>query len=364
MNYYDFYEIVNSSEQFKCIKNSFLTSKFILDDKNISSLVKNIIDTYEYSNLSYNQTGILLINKKQTKPSYIKEFDEMIKKLCGVYIFEFVKFISYRINIIKILNLIYDDMIISDNKMKYKNLFKLFIKLLKYTNINYKNIFTELKNIGFQSEFKSFGDFIKILIQHIDEIQNFDIVSNKFEVNKIIKIILNNIEGIKDINIKTIDELVLDIEQYNRVYDGSFINSAHKIYEKIKENDYFDSEFTTSIKQSIINKLVELIQEIKKIKPDLILECDNGLLNDISDSITSKLILVGYVIAKNYDNNLKFDKISRIQFKSIYIGILDSEVNFDVFTDSQKQFIFYILLSADKIKQSEEVYNEKIGSNE
>lgn len=360
MNYYEFYEIVNSSEQFKCIKNGFITSKFILDDKNISMLVKNIIDTFEYSNLSYNQTGVLLINKKQTKPSYIKEFDEMIKKFVGVYIFEFVKFLSYRINIIKILNLIYDDMVICDNKIKFKNLFRLLIKLIKFTNINFKKIYTQVKEIGFQHDFKSFGEFIKVLLQHIDEVQNFDINSCKFEINKIIRIIIDNIEGIKEINISKIDDLVLDIENYNKVYEGSFILSSQKIYEKIKDNEYFDTEFTISIKQSIVSKLVELIQEIKKIKPDIKINCENELLNDISDWIISKLILLGYVIAKNYDNNLKFDKISRIQFKSIYIGILDSEIDFNTFTDSQKQFIFYILLSADKIKQSEEIYFESM----
>ena len=351
--------------------------------KNENNLVRNIL------NITKNKNIILFLNKKNKVESKRKGLfllnkfilDESNAELIINNINEIFMFIYFELNYFQEKNII---LLIEGltcilhlfecfmNKNNLKNFYfenKNFIEIIIYnfnekiTNIKIKNIFFKLLYIFFN--LYSIADVLNILIKNLSKvINNEEIIKHYLLFIK--NILEKNKNNIKNINLKSLLNFIIQVEDINNNYHEIKLLSAkiicvlYKIYGKIikdyiksKNESFFyiiENEINKNEKEkNNINELnTKITNKIGQSKSFMIknkinfnnkirkLNTNNNFRKDIGKEITPKLLLQlssgDFISKKNgidFINNLikKYKNISIKGLKDLFLLIKDKLSN-------------------------------------
>lgn len=363
------------------IKDGIQGTEFNIDVP-FDKLIKKITDSYEFNLVSCQQSGIPVSKDIETKKkSFCIDFDKRCNNLLTIFNFEIVKYILFKINakilLSKLLREIKNDEINinSNNHDLFKSNIKLWIRIFNSTKLQIEPSFiTWLKETKF---YKFHGSILPIDIFK-DIISDIKKVNNNIEHidlrKTIIEIFEKMIEYSKSpttIEINSLDDLIINVEHLDIVYEGSFLKRAKNLHKSnpLTEKYILDfmnkygvgKEIENEIKPALVEKnFIILINYIKKIYPDIEIKLTHEFIENLADILIDFYLSLTDKILTVYENIAMFDHAFRFHFKTIIMAMQFNLIKYERFQPSQLTLLHYALLLPSDIKKSFGIIEKKI----
>lgn len=412
-------EIHDKSGTLEHFVAGFQKSQFVENNPEITNLVKSILtklisDSDKQKIYNQLQSGGIANHSPSKndickKQSFCTEFNMMIMNLVGLIGFEFSKYLLVLFGSKLFINRIINEI---NDCITYEHIETCIRCLHNLLLLGTENI--ELPNPITLSESFVLSNYLDINIKvnddeetldyysatnpanHLDEvmtslmkyihvrIKSENIISFNQDRNAFVDL-LNDLSNKLTLNIyqiNSVNDLIINLGNFNVCYDKSFIKMFEILYnESFADiphefwNDYkphviyIEKELNVDVKCSkyldIFNKYYRKIFD-DTYKCALEVLCDNLLKINVTDSmyelmsdITLNLLLC---LCRKISNNQLvysyFGKSTRIQFIQIFQSVMDCAPRLHMFSPSQRAIIHYILLSDKIILDSVKSVNE------
>ena len=372
----------NPLEYKDSIINGFEQSEFQIDTKgkdypNFYEMIKILIDNYDYYKFSNKSDGMPGNNDKKNKVSYTSDFSIVISNIVSLFGFELVRSILYHVNIKYILS----DIV--ENMGKSKNIKGLSLLFIKYHNLftkyklayNTQEFINELNETKFNKQYKCNNILQVFDIIYTDFLKRDETFFNEIseEIINVLTLLNNNLKLITNIDINSIDDIISNLGQFDKVYQGSFLMIAKSLYEVSTKK--LESAITRYGLKNIVNDNIipPMGRYIEKLL-NLIVDNYPTLNITISEKVQTNFIYIlicffitfGLKIANIYNLGIAFDKSSRIQFKHLFQAFTDVCLPLNGYTQSQKEFLHYVLMSSKNMSSifKEDKKDQKKKKNE
>lgn len=363
------------------IKDGIQATEFNTDVP-IDKLVKKVTEAYEFNLTPCQQSGIPVgKDSEPKKKSFCIDFDKRCNNLLTIFNFEIVKYILYKINAKVLLNKLLkeiknDEVIVNTNNHDvFKSNIRLWIRIFNSSKLQVLPEFGEwLKETKFYNCHKSIvvSDVFKDILSDIKKVNNniehIDLRKTIIEIfDKLIE--FSKVSG--TITINSLDDLLINVEHLDIVYEGSFLKRAKDLHESNPLTHKFIMDFInkynigkeleSEVKPALTTKnFAMLINYINKIYPDInivlsteFIETTTDILIDFFISLIDKILVI-------YENIATFDHAFRFHFKTIMMAIQFNLAKYEHFQESQLTLLHYALLLPTDIDKSFGIIEKKI----
>lgn len=380
MNVDDFFSYFIDKQNI--IKDGIQATEFN-NDIPFDKLIKKVTDIYEFNLTQCQQSGIPVSKKSEVKKkSFCIDFDKRCNNLMTIFNFEIVKYLLYKINakvlLRKLLNEIKNDESFNTIHSTFKSNVRLWIRIFNSSKLIIQpNFITWLKETKFYNFHKSIviDDVFKDILADIKKVNNnLEHIDLKRTIIEIFENLIENTEIQKTIEINTLDDLIVNVEHLDLVYEGSFLKRARDLHDSNNlTNKYIldfinkfniGKEIESEIKPALMDKnFVILINYINKIYPNIEIDLTPDFIENITDIIIDFFISLIDKILVVYENIAMFDHAFRFHFKTIMMALQFNLSKYEHFQPSQLVLLHYALLLPTDITKSFTLIKNKKSEN-
>lgn len=361
------------------IKDGIQSTEFN-NDIPFDKIVKKVIDLYEFRLSQCQQSGIPIGKGAESKKkSFCIDFDKRCNNLMTIFNFEIVKYLLYKINsktmLTKLLNEIKDDKNInSNNHTTFKSNIRLWIRIFNSSKLTILPEFiTWIKETKFYNYHKSIvvNDIFKDILADIKKVNNnLEHIDLRNTIIEIFEKIIEFSKIQQTIEINNFDDLIVNVEHLDVVYEGSFLKRAKDLHESNPlTNKYIvdfinrydiGKEIESEIKPALMEKnFIILINHIKRIYPDIEIVLTQEFIENITDILIDFFISLIDRILVVYENIAMFDHAFRFHFKTIIMALQFNLTKYEHFKQSQLVLLHYALLLPSDIEKSFGIIKKK-----
>lgn len=362
------------------IKGGIQSTEFNTDVP-FDKIIKKVTEAYEFNLAPCQQSGIPIgKDTKVKKKSFCIDFDKRCNNILTIFNFEVVKYILYKINakilLSKLLKEIKNDEtnVNSNDHDLFKTNIKLWIRIFNFAKLQIQPEFTNwLKETKFYNFHKStvisdiFRDILNDIKKVNNNIEHIDLRKTTIEIfEKLLE--FTKVKQIIDIN--TLDDLIVNVEHLDVVYEGSFLKRAKDLHDSNSLTNKYLLDFISKynigkeldgeIKPSLTDKnFVILKNYIKKLYPDFEINFSQEFVENLSDILIDFFISLIDKILIIYENIALFDHAFRFHFKTIMMAIQINLAKYEHFQPSQLTLLHYALLLPSDIEKGFTIINKK-----
>lgn len=363
------------------IKDGIQATEFSVDVP-FDKLVKKVTEAYEFNLTPCQQSGIPVGKDAEAKKkSFCIDFDKRCNNLLTIFNFEIVKYILYKIDVkvllTKLLNEIKNDEVIvnSNNHDIFKANVKLWIRIFNSSKLQIVPEFTTwLKETKFYNFHKSVivTDIFKDILSDIKKVNNnIEHIDLRKTIIEIFEKLIEFGKVPNSIEINTLDDLIINVEHLDVVYEGSFLKRAKDLHESNPLTNKYIMDFISKynigreidgeVKPALMEKnFVILINYINKIYPNISIEFSQEFIENLTDILIDFFISLIDKILVIYENIALFDHAFRFHFKTIMMAIQFNLAKYEHFQPSQLTLLHYALLLPSDIEKSFGIIEKKI----